>query len=241
MEERLLTESGFLEELLVGEEELIDDYVSDDLSLDSRLRFEQHFLCTPDRKQKLRFAFALRRYVSQASEPVAGKSKEDKTEVLPTGLNWGVRFKAFWSGQTLAFRFAMAVAVIAIVVATVWLSRPRPFAPTMFATVTLSISSGDRGGGQTTTKFKLPREVDALKVVLRLPDLSVPARGYRVELINDQGETKALEIAEQEAHSVTVIIPARQLVHGDYALRLYVANSDNTEQRINGNYLFTVE
>lgn len=241
MDERLLSESAFLEELLVGEEELIDDYVNGDLPAESRLRFEQHFLCTPERQEKLRFAIALGRYTSQATEPGSSKSQEDQAIVLPTNLNWGARFKGLWAGQSLAFRFATAIAMVAFVAAIVWLLLPRTFAPTTYATVTLSISSGDRAEGPTATKIKLPQEVDALKIFLNLPDSSVPAQGYRVEWINDQGVKKPLAIAEQDAQSLTVVIPARQLARGYNALQLYVTNSDGIEQRINGNYLFAVE
>ena len=53
VEERLLTEPDFLEELLVGEEELMDDYVGGELSADERLKFERHFLSTPERRRQV--------------------------------------------------------------------------------------------------------------------------------------------------------------------------------------------
>ncbi|MBD0327525.1 MAG: hypothetical protein ICV68_13900, partial [Pyrinomonadaceae bacterium] len=52
---RLLTEDEFFDELLLGEEELTVDYVNDELTAADRLKFEQHFLSTPERQQKLRF------------------------------------------------------------------------------------------------------------------------------------------------------------------------------------------
>jgi hypothetical protein len=241
MDERLLSESGFLEEVLVAEEELMDDYVNDDLPADSRLRFEQHFLITPERQQKLKFAFALSRYASQASKVPASASVNNQAAVSPTDLNWYARFKSLWSGQTPAFRFAAVVAVIAIVGVTVWLLRPGRFAPKTFANVTLIISSGERSEGPTSTKVKLPSDVDALKVLLKLPESSNPAQRYRVEWMNDQGVKKPLTITNADAQSLTVVIPARELASGQNALRLYVINSDGSEQRINGDYFFTVE
>src|SRR5947209_19278956 len=67
VEERLLTEPDFLEELLLGEEELVDDYVGDGLSGDERLKFERHFLSTPERRRQFGFALALDRYVSDSA------------------------------------------------------------------------------------------------------------------------------------------------------------------------------
>jgi anti-sigma factor RsiW len=67
VERRLLTEPDFLEELLVGEEELIDEYVGGQTSAGDRLKFERHFLSTPERRRQLGFARALSRYVADLS------------------------------------------------------------------------------------------------------------------------------------------------------------------------------
>src|SRR3990172_9249313 len=63
LERRFMTEDGDFQELLIEEEELVDDYVRDQLSEPDRLRFESHFLCTPERRRKLRFAATLREYL----------------------------------------------------------------------------------------------------------------------------------------------------------------------------------
>lgn len=61
IEQRLLTEDDLFEELEIAEDELIDGYVAEQLSDDDRRKFEQNFLVAPERKQKLRFAEALKR------------------------------------------------------------------------------------------------------------------------------------------------------------------------------------
>lgn len=63
-EERLLTDDQFFEELLIAEDELIDDYLRGALTEEEKERFENHFLVTAERRQKLSFARALRKYVS---------------------------------------------------------------------------------------------------------------------------------------------------------------------------------
>lgn len=63
VEERLLTDDKFFKELEMIEDEIIDQYVSGQLSPDEIRLFEDRFLATPERRQKLRFAQALRRYV----------------------------------------------------------------------------------------------------------------------------------------------------------------------------------
>ena len=67
-----MTEDGFFEELLLVEEELIDDYIGDQLSLDERQSFEQHFLSTSGRHGQLRFAQALR--FAANSSPAASRA-----------------------------------------------------------------------------------------------------------------------------------------------------------------------
>ena len=68
VEERLLTEEDYYEELLIIEDEVIDQYLTDELSSLEREAFEQHFLSTPERKRKLRFAQAFGKYVSANSQ-----------------------------------------------------------------------------------------------------------------------------------------------------------------------------
>ena len=43
IEERLMLDDDYFEEVLIEEEELIQDYVDDQLSADERQRFEKHF------------------------------------------------------------------------------------------------------------------------------------------------------------------------------------------------------
>src|SRR5205085_1500980 len=68
VEERMLTDSDYYEELLACEDDLIDEYLSGALPAEERADFESHFLSTPERVRKLRFARALHRYVADAAD-----------------------------------------------------------------------------------------------------------------------------------------------------------------------------
>lgn len=68
-EERILTEEDYYEELLIAEDEVIDLYLAGRLPRAEREGFERHFLSTPERRQKLRFARALRGYVADHPAP----------------------------------------------------------------------------------------------------------------------------------------------------------------------------
>lgn len=67
LEERLLLNDEEFEQLLIAEDELTDTYVRNALPPEERKRFEQHFLCTAERQQKLRFALILHRHLDRAA------------------------------------------------------------------------------------------------------------------------------------------------------------------------------
>ena len=68
LEQRLITSNEFFEELLVAEDELVDEYLHGKLSPREQEKFNSHFLCTPERREKLRFSRSLQRYVSANAE-----------------------------------------------------------------------------------------------------------------------------------------------------------------------------
>jgi CHAT domain-containing protein len=72
-EQRLISDDTALEELLMGEDELIDAYLRGELDADQKRMFESFFLATSERQDKLRFSRAFMNYVSTqiADGPVA--------------------------------------------------------------------------------------------------------------------------------------------------------------------------
>lgn len=74
IEQRLLSDDELFEELDIVEDELIDEYLAGDFSEDERKAFERSFLVAPERRQKLRFAEALKRQMSTS------KAEEDVTK-----------------------------------------------------------------------------------------------------------------------------------------------------------------
>ena len=63
-EERILSEPGVYEELLVVEEELIEQYLAGDLSALEQEQFESHFLITAERQKNLRYGKLLQQYAA---------------------------------------------------------------------------------------------------------------------------------------------------------------------------------
>src|SRR5688500_19900460 len=77
VEERLMTDEHFLEELTLAEGELIDDYVAGRLSDAERAEFEGHFLSSESRRRQLSFTQALSRYA--ADHAPAGEPLKEET------------------------------------------------------------------------------------------------------------------------------------------------------------------
>jgi tetratricopeptide (TPR) repeat protein len=100
LEERLLTDGELLDLLLVAEDELIDDYLSGAISASERGRFDGFFLSTPERRRKLSFAMAFRRYVT--------------TEVIEAASQVVARPSAWWKqGFSVLFvRLAPAPVIV---------------------------------------------------------------------------------------------------------------------------------
>jgi hypothetical protein len=66
VEDRLLCDREFFDRLAIEENELIDDYLRGALTRGRQEKFQSYFLVAPERRQKLRFATALKRRVSES-------------------------------------------------------------------------------------------------------------------------------------------------------------------------------
>ena len=236
IEQRLLREDDLFQELEIAEDELVDEYVANELEPADRQRFEQYFLSTPEREHQLRFATTLHRYAS--TKTVANNAAE--SSVVPAELNWLERMQLAWAGQTQLLRIAVIAAVLVVIVPAVWLVRPR-YSPQSYATVTLTISYNNRAESSQVTKVKLPLGADALRLYLKLPDASDPAMRYRVELLREADEATGIERVAVIEHSAVIEIPAAQLARGQYALNLYMIKPGSIQQRISGSYFLIVE
>lgn len=67
IEQRILSDDDFHQEVEIAEEELLDDYVQGRLAAQERPLFENHFLASPLRQQRLKFALALQKKLNSRS------------------------------------------------------------------------------------------------------------------------------------------------------------------------------
>ena len=62
LEERILTDDTFANQVVLIEDELVEDFARGALSARERKQFQEHFLSTPNRQRKLMLVRALRKY-----------------------------------------------------------------------------------------------------------------------------------------------------------------------------------
>jgi hypothetical protein len=233
-EDECLAQETWPTQINLVEEDLIDAYLRNELTPDRRQRFERNYLTTPARQERVSMAAALLRHIDECNAAMAAVAAP------PTEPTWAERLRAFWSSQAWGLRAATSIAVVAVMAGALWLFVRAP-SPRTFATLTLSISSNNRAEGAQAKRVKLPPNAEALSIFLTLPQQSPPAARYRVELENDSGETKPVDVAGKDNQAVLVVIPAAKLARGQYALKLFVIKPGEVEQRINGSYFFIVE
>ena len=76
---------------------------------------------------------------------------------------------------------------------------------------------------------------------MRVPDQSLPAGGYRVEVANESGQSKSYAATALEGQLISVMIPAAELKRGLNSVKVFTVNADGKEQRLPGNGSFVVE
>ena len=246
-EDECFEQEGWPAQLDAVEEDLIEDYLREGLAPERRARFEQNYLATAARRERVRMAAALLRLVDERGTEEGGEEAEEVvappvTPVVPppTVESWAERFRAFWGGHAWAPRAASALALVLVAAGTWSLYRSRTSAPQTVAALELNVRNSDRAAGTEPGRVKLAPDADALRVALTIPEGSPPSARYRVELENREGETKTARVDGQEGRTVSVLIPAAQLARGRYVLKLRAVGADGTEQPAD-KYFFNVE
>ncbi len=229
IENRLMIENELFEELEITKDEIVEEYCAGELSTKERDWLEQHFLASSEGKRRRTFALA----VKQSKPPIP----KDVTlfEKLQTP------FSNLWRSQPWAVVAIASVALVLVIGGAVLrgkIGTSQSNSGTVLS-LTLTNSSAIRAEEtEPTAKVSLPLNVDELRITLVLPDSSPAASSYRVEAVEG---INTISVAGFNTNSVSVIIKAAQLRRGQYALRVYAISADGKEERVSGNYFFTVE
>jgi len=249
--EREVFESESLaEQVFALEEELIEAYLHGGLPPERRARFEQHYLTTEERRERVEFVAALDDELSAASAPplhqVEAKASWWQTFFFTPRLAWSLLLLfGVTAGLVWAFRYrsvppeeiahsgSPTPSVTATSSATV---TPTPEQPPVTPTpstrpsvvVAITLTPGlTLGSGQSLPTLKLPAEAEAAELKLML--YSADFTRYRAALqtggatVWTKNALKPQTTPSGEAQ-VSVRIPTRQLKRADYLLLLYGDN-----------------
>ena len=239
VELRLLTDPAFSEEFDTVVDEITDQYVGNEFHGEERERVEKYFLKSAERQNKVKFARELlQRAAVERGDLAASVAVQPQVSPQPGIFE---RARLFWASQHFSFRVATTVATLIVMVGVVLLMRPGTRTSGTYALVNLRISNSDRASGSETKSVRLEPENAGIRIELTLPDQVPQANSYRVELLDEQQSARNLPIADRNAQSLIVTIPANEIRRGSYIIRLYGVNSEGTEQKIRGSYFFNVE
>ena len=220
IEERLMVEDDFFQELEISKDELIQEYRAGELSQEEQQSFER-FLSTPEGRRRHTFAVAMECL--------------ERTGPQPQPVSWLERFsrliqKPQWAVPAVA---SAAVMITVAVVGIRFLLQPPKFVALTLTNNAISRAAGDN----QYPKVTVPPDASELRITLMLPEPAIKGAHYSVELDNRR-EITTFEPSGQDANSVSVVIPIRKVPTGLYALTIYTIKPDGTKQQIPGNYIF---
>ena len=233
IEERFLADDEFYQQLLVVEDELVDQYLADLLSDAEREPFENYFLASPERREKLRFTRNLKRYVSRAGQaPVV-----ELPNVVPARNVYpqpARKKSTFWPIPSYALA-AAAVIVASLVGLNIYWNGSQQGGKVLAVELLPGVTRGE----ETIKQIKVPADTATVQLKLRSSNASA-YKTYRAILQAADGS----EISRQDnlrpdpASTDRIICPvsAALLKPGNYSLKLSGLNQQNEYEDIDRYY-----
>ena len=250
LEEQIFTEEALFQELLIAEDELIDQYLREELTPADWQSFESHFLAAPERQQKLRFSRALRKYVAcantsevQETEVAQNVSVRELDRPRPTPKKNFFSFLPFTNPiGSYAFVAAMLLVVVGLswVAYKIWLQQtPQPAGNVYVATLMPGLT---RDESSETTRLSIPSGTGTVE--LRLLLASDEGESYRAELLTSERVSVMVidDLKSQNQGSekfVAIHLPAKILKRDYYQVQLSGRHGDGSYQKTN-RYQFRV-
>jgi hypothetical protein len=209
LEERLLNDAQLFEELLIAEDELVDHYVAGRLNIDDKVRFESHFLVTPDRIRKIQFGRTFQKYLElndSAEVPLAAKPVK--------------RFQLWPVRPVLAFSL-LVVACLASLGLYWGLIHKDGTGSGRSHVITLAAGTS-RSTGTGLHRETIPPDTSTIE--LRLVVLEIRHRSYKAAFESET--TKITDVTSSQTRedngekSVVFSVPTKQLPPDDYQVKL---------------------
>ena len=247
VEERLLTDEAFYQELLILEDELVDQYLAGELTDSDKRSFEGHFLIPLERREKLRFARNLQKYVSRArAENSARAASAVEPESTMTPVSPVVPKKTFWpptwKSPILSYSLA-AAAVLVVAFAALVIVKESNTPPSGAANVlAVELVPGQSRGEGEIKQFTVTADTNTVQLQLRIPK-DVAYQTYRAVLQTTDGREISrqdrLRLDPTSSGRVNCPIPANLLKPSEYDLKLSGINQQGEYEDI-ARYYFRV-
>ncbi|HYL98941.1 MAG TPA: hypothetical protein VEZ90_08295 [Blastocatellia bacterium] len=236
VEESILTNDEFFEELEAAEDDLIDEYVAGTLSAQDRTRFEERYFSIPAMRDRVNFAAALARYRAQPSaqtvddvdfrkaeprESTLGESTAGKAISLESGSGGFSRWRSIPPSTIKLISIAAAFVLVAAAVLLVKFA----FAPGSQAQrkVVASVEPGSLRSGGQLARIEMPGDATVLELRLKLRDADYQKFQAVVVEADESVEvftSGVLPVESAPDRIVVVDIPASALKPGDYQVEL---------------------
>lgn len=215
LEERLLNDGEFFEELLISEDELVDNYVAGRLTDVEKKRFESHFLITPDRHRKFQFGRTLSKYLEINDETNSPSVVSFKPRSLfKTRL-------AVWPIRKTAIAFSL-IALLGMATFLLYRSSVNKSLDNSRPYVVSLVSGATRSTGSGLLRISIPADITVVELQLAVAETNY--QNYFAEIWSDQGkvmEVRSSKIFEQNGErSIVFSIPAHSLPPNDYRVKL---------------------
>ncbi|MDT4955095.1 MAG: hypothetical protein QOJ02_3233 [Acidobacteriota bacterium] len=237
LEQRLLADDEYFEALLIAEDEIIDQYLSGSLTSLEQEKFASIFLSTPERRQKLNFARALRKYI-QLNEP-AGTISSDASEQSPSF--WKRFLPSFLRARHPALSFSLATALLLVLVGVTWVAvknlrqQNNPGQENPDNVLAITLTPGALRGTGTLERVVIPARVETVRLQLKLPSDEYKTYSATVKVVGGQEIFTADNLKAEttgDGLAVQVSIPAAKLTSEDYQLNLSGLNTNGQPEKV---------
>jgi hypothetical protein len=116
IEDRAFSDQEFLAGITAVENDLIDDYVREQMPESDRRRFEKRFLASESRRKRVEFARALTHVMAETRV-----TERETPTVVAAPVSWRDALAAFIHGLHPAGKLALAAATLLILIGGAWL------------------------------------------------------------------------------------------------------------------------
>lgn len=116
IEDRAFSDQELMASITAVENDMIDEYVREQMPATDRRRFEARFLNSESRRRRIEFAKGLAHFLAEARV-----TERDTRTVSGRRASWGDALAAFFHKLSPAGRFALAAATLLVILGGAWL------------------------------------------------------------------------------------------------------------------------